>query len=32
MFEEGQTEADLSGKNLGPEGAMLVAWDLEPVL
>ena len=28
MFEEGQTEADLSGKNLGPGGAMLVAWDI----
>ena len=28
MFEEGQTEADLSGKELGPEGAILVAWDL----
>ena len=28
MFEEGQTEADLSGKKLGPEGAILVAWDL----
>ena len=28
MFEEGQTEADLSGKKLGPEEAMLVAWDL----
>ena len=23
-----QTEADLSGKKLGPEGAILVAWDL----
>ena len=28
MFEEGQTEADLSGKKLGAEGAILVAWDL----
>ena len=28
MFEEGQTEADLSDKKLGPEGAILVAWDL----
>ena len=28
MFEEGQTETDLSSKNLGPEGAILVAWDL----
>ena len=28
MFHEGQTEADLSGKKLGPEGAILVAWDL----
>ena len=28
MFEEGQTEADLSGKKLGVEGAILVAWDL----
>ena len=28
MFKEGQTEADLSGKKLGPEGAILVAWDL----
>ena len=28
MFEEGQAEADLSGKKLGPEGAILVAWDL----
>ena len=28
MFEEGETEADLSGKNLGPEGAILIAWDL----
>ena len=29
MFEEGQTEADLSGKKLGPEGAILIAWDLQ---
>ena len=28
IFEEGQTEADFSGKKLGPEGAILVAWDL----
>ena len=28
MFHEGQTEADLSGKKLGAEGAILVAWDL----
>ena len=28
MFEEGQTEADVSGKQLGPQGAILVAWDL----
>ena len=27
-LEEGQTQADLSGKNLGSGGAMLVAWDL----
>merc|ERR1711908_185143 len=28
MFEEGQTEADLSGQKLGDEGAILLAWDL----
>ena len=27
-FMEGQTEADLSRKKLGPGGAFLVAWDL----
>ena len=27
-FEEGQAEADLSGKKLGPQGAILVAWDI----
>ena len=28
MFEESQAEADLSGKKLGPQGAILVAWDI----
>ena len=27
-FQEGMIEADLSGKKLGSEGAILVAWDL----
>ena len=27
-FEEGQTEADLSSKNLGPGDAILLAWEL----
>ena len=27
-FEESQAEADLSGKKLGPQGAILVAWDI----